>query len=86
MDQHAHSILDQVLLLGIHALTTALKCFSQPLETLIDKVCIDGFPLICQHTTDAVVDLGQEVNHLSEQVQITRGPFLEEEPKHLDAS
>ena len=47
MDQHAHSILDQVLLLGIHALTAALKCFAQPLETLIDKVRVDGFALIC---------------------------------------
>ena len=80
MDQHAHGILDQVFLLGIHALVAALKCFSQPLETLIDEVCVDGFALICQHTADAVVDLGQEVNHLSEQVQIARGPFLEEEP------
>ena len=66
MDQHAHGILDQVPLLGIEAMIAALKCFSQPLETLVDKVCVDSFALIRQHTADAVVDLGQEVNHLSE--------------------
>ena len=76
--QHLHCVHNYVSLLAPKGTVVALERTPESPQTLLHKVRVDHLALRLEHAAYAVVDLGEEMHDLGEQIEIPRRCLLEQ--------